>query len=191
MTGLEVAALGAAATGTAGAAGATAATAGLFGTGGAFSLGTTLGTLGTVGTILGGASTIMGGGEAEAAAKQQSAQLKANAIAEGATAQRQAINERQKARLLQSRVTALTAAGGGDTTDAGTQDILSDLENQGEYNALTALWNGDDRAAGLRSQANATMYEGKATKRSSYAKGAGTILSGGQSLYDKFGGAYA
>lgn len=136
------------------------------------------------GTVLSAVSSVQQGKAAETQAKYEAAQMERNAISEGASAQRAAIEQRRSARLAQSRVQALA---GGSGMDAGVVDIMEDLEGEGEYRAMTALYEGKNRAAGLGSQAAATRYSGKQAKTAGMIRGAGSLLSSGSSLYEKYG----
>ncbi len=109
----------------------------------------------------GAAAGIIGGLMDKAAADHTAAQLLDNAGAANAAGQRASIEQRRQKRLIQSRAQAVSAAGGGDTTDISTQDALADIEREGEFRALTALFEGRERAAGLRNQAKATKFQGK------------------------------
>jgi hypothetical protein len=113
-----------------------------------------------------------------------------------ATAQRVAIQERRKANLLQSTAIARAAASGGSATDPTVTNLVSGIAGQGEYNALTALFNGEEKARGLENQADLTRYEGEQAAYAGRQKakatlfsGFGTILGskGAASLYDKYG----
>ncbi|MER2514533.1 MAG: hypothetical protein ABTQ25_19325 [Nitrosomonas ureae] len=110
---------------------------------------------------------------------------------ERASSQRAAIEDRRKGRLAQSRATALAAAGGGTVGDVS--GIIGDLGAESEYSALTSLFEGDDRAQQLESQANLDMYDGESAYRAAkYSakttkmKGYGDLIIGGSSLYQKY-----
>jgi len=137
-------------------------------------------------TILSVVGQIQAGNAADTAAKYEAAQLKQRALAQEATAQRAAIETTKKADYIQSRAIALAAAGGGDTTDVGTQNVLSDIKNEGEYRALTDLYEGRDAAASSRAQAEASLFEGKYAKQSSRYKAGGTILGSAKSFSSMF-----
>ena len=113
-----------------------------------------------------------------------------------ATSQRQAIQERKKADLVQSAALARAAASGGGASDPSVVNILSDIEGKGEYNAMTALFNGEERARGLETDASLKRFEGDQALTGAGMKadatlmsGFGTILgsSGTNSLYSKYG----
>lgn len=131
-------------------------------------------------------------GNAEAAQYQQ------QAGAERATAQRQAIEERRAARLAESRAIAVAAASGGGASDPSVTKIIGDLAADGEYNALSALYTGEESARGLESAAAGAQYEGRnvasayRTRASGYRSAArntaiGTALDGLSTFYDKYG----
>lgn len=107
----------------------------------------------------------------------QARQLKKQAIAAEASAVQTAKFERKKAAHLQSRVTALAAASGSSVNSVDVQNALSDIDEQGEYNALAALYSGKTAAGSKRYQADVAIAEGKQAKSGAYASSAGTILN--------------
>lgn len=110
------------------------------------------------------------------AAGFQSRQMEQQAGQDRATAQRVAITQRHQAKLAQSRATTLTAAGGGSMLDPSVVNIMGDIQGQGEYNALAALFSGEERARGQELQASATRITGK------QAQIAGNINAGSEML---------
>lgn len=132
---------------------------------------------------------------------------------ERATAQRQAIEQQRQKRLTQSRAQAVAAASGGGALDPGVLDIMGGLEDQGNYNALVALYEGESSARNYENQAALTRWQGEQAMNAagveawgsrvqgSNARAAGkqamigsfidagsSALSGGTSLYSKYGG---
>lgn len=134
---------------------------------------------------IGTATTAFGqmaqGDAAEADAKFRAQQMRRKAIAEEASSQRDAIEERRKAMLLQSRATMLAAAG-GTGVDIGAMDIISKIQREGEFNALTALFEGEERAATLRTGAEVSEFQGEREKKASRIKAISTIFSGAGKL---------
>lgn len=147
----------------------------------------TMGGLGKVlslsGTILGGVGTVAGGAAANASAQYEAKQLEARATAERAAGQRDAMRERKQKELVISRAKAVGAASGGGVDLVG----LGKIEEEGEYNALTAMWEGEERARGAEDQAAATRWSGKQAKRASFINAGATILDGGASFMEKYG----
>jgi hypothetical protein len=153
-----------------------------------------------VGTLAAGAASAQQaryeGQAQQQVANFQAKQMQQRAGQERAVSQMQAVEERRKARLARSRAIAVAGASGGGT--GGTvQDILSDLSAEGELNAQTALYEGEETARGLETQARATRAEGKyasaagryAAKnisRASYLSAAGTTMQGAASFYSKY-----
>lgn len=110
-----------------------------------------------------------------------------------ASSQRKADQERLNATRAGSRVQAIAAANGG-ASDPSVLKIQSDIAGQGEYNALSALYTGEERARGLETEANLKRYEGDAAVAGAAMKsqaamysGFGTMMSSGGSLYSKYG----
>lgn len=154
-----------------------------------------------VGTLASGAqaaSAAKAEGKAnQALADYQAKQLEYKAGQERASSQQQAILERRRARLAGRRATAVAAASGGGATDPTVMDILGSLRGQGEYNAQSALYEGEESARGLEAQAAAAKasgqyssaagrYAAKNIKMASYMQAAGTLMSGAGSFYSKY-----
>lgn len=154
------------------------------------------------GSLLSAGGSIIGGKAAKRAANAQAddlmseaSQLRTQAADTRATSQRSAIQERRQARLLQSRGQAVAAASGAGADDASVVDQLAGIEGEGEYRALTALYEGDTAAKSMEDDADArtraaiaTRKAGKANAMASYLSAGGSILSAGSTIYDRFGG---
>lgn len=138
-------------------------------------------------TVVSAAGSIMSGNAANKAAKFEAAQMTQQAGQERAASQRQAIEQRRQAGLANSRVTAVAAASGAGATDASVLDIQGDNAATGEYNALSALYSGEEKARGLEMGAVAKRYEGANAAQAGKMQAVGTILSSGKSLYDIYG----
>lgn len=139
------------------------------------------------GTAMSVAGAIGQGNAARGAANYQAAQLQQQAGQERATSQRQAMEERRRARFAQSRLQALAAASGAGATDPTVIDLSGDIAAEGEYRALTALFGGEERARGLTMNAQARRYEGQQQRRAGVMNAASTIMGGGYSMLDRFG----
>ena len=128
--------------------------------------------------VVGAATTALGAiqqgqaqkaaGEAAANAANYRAQL-ANTEAqamdiragqERASAQRAALDERRRANLIGSRAKLLAAASGGAVDSPDIEGIMGAIGNEGEYRALTALYQGEERGRGLETGANITRAGG-------------------------------
>lgn len=139
-------------------------------------------------TAISAVGTIAQGNAARAAGNYQAAQLNQQAGQERAIAQRNAIEQRHKATLANSRALAVAAAGGGGASDPTVNNIMGDITGQGEYNALSALYTGEERARGMNMQADVARLEGKQARSASLLKAGTTILGAGSTLADRFGG---
>lgn len=111
--------------------------------------------------------------------------LEMNAKQERAYSQRKAIEERREARLVSSRAKAIA---GGNSQDPSVQKALVDIETEGELRALNRLYEGDEQARGMNSQAAAARRGGADAFKGAYTRASGTILEGASSMYDKYGG---
>jgi hypothetical protein len=160
-------------------------------------------------TVISTVGTIVSANDASAAARAegdsarrvgdwQAAQLRQQAGQERAASQRQAEQERRAGRLAVSRARAISAGSGGGATDPTVLKIYGDLAAEGETNAMTALWEGEEAAKGLEAQAAGAEYEGqsayeagkyasRAYRRAGYLSAAGNLLAGGSDFYTKYG----
>lgn len=131
--------------------------------------------------------SIAQGQDADAIAKYQAKQMRKVALRKEAESQRVAIEEAKAGRLLASRAKAIAGASGAGVDDPSVNKIITEIESQGEYNALVALYEGTMQARDLRMQADATREEGRAAKKASYLS---AIVDMGSSLYSSgaFGG---
>jgi len=139
-----------------------------------------------VGTAVTVMSVVKAGQAREAMADFDEEQLKSQGLHEKALADKQALEERRKAKLLESKAIARAVAGGAMATDPGVLDITTDIAEEGEYNALMALWEGEERAKGRRTQAAAARMEGKEIKRATKTKAISTAISGAGSAYSSW-----
>lgn len=104
-----------------------------------------------------------------------------------AASQRQMFDTQRKTALTQSTLQARAAADGGSATDTTALNLSQDIAGRGEYNALGDLFQGEDKAAGLRAQAEADRYSGAAARAGANASANATILGGIGSMAGKFG----
>lgn len=145
-----------------------------------------------LGTLASFSGQLTAGRAAEAAGKSQkqaldyqAGLLEQQAGQERATAQRRAYEERRKATLVGSRAQAVAAASGGGALDPTVLEITGDIAGEGEYNALTQMFTGEERALGLENEAALRRYEGdealragKIRKKQAKIAAIGTLLSG-------------
>lgn len=140
------------------------------------------------GTVLSGVGSYSQGAAAQKQANAEAAQLTAQASNQKAASQLQAMEDRRQARLLESRAQAVAAASGGGATDTSVVNAISGLEEQGELNALTTLFSGNQQSQQLLQQAASRRAEGSATKKAGGLRAFTSLLSAGGSLYDRYGG---
>lgn len=130
------------------------------------------------------------GAAAGEAAGYQAAQLEQRAQQTRASAQRDSLEQRRHAQLVGS---ALQARAGGGGLDPTVVDLASNVAGEGEYRALTALYQGEERARGDQMSADARRYEGGQARRAGSIGAVTSVFSSmgspaGQSLFQKFGG---
>lgn len=138
-------------------------------------------------TVLSAAGAIQQGEAARAIGESARVQYERQANESRAASQRASIEERRKARLAQSRLRALSAASGAGATDPTVVGLSQDIAGQGEYNALTRLYEGESRARGYETAGDIALYEGKAKQSAAGMSAISSIAEGGMSLYDRYG----
>ena len=160
--------------------------------------------LSAVSTLLGARNQAAAGDSAAEVARQnaeitrQQAAANANlrrieANEERALGQHRAAEERRQGRFVTSRAKAVGAASG----TAIDPIILGDLEHEIEIRALDAAYGGESAAASLEreadfieaggaAEAGAIRNTGLVRQQAGHSAAAGTLLSGGSSLFNKF-----
>lgn len=141
--------------------------------------------------------------QAADSADAQALQLQQEAGQQRAAGQRRAQEQRRQAAIAGSNVLART---GGGSTDASIMGLTGNIAGEGEYNALTNIYEAEESALGYEGQAGtakrqASMYrssgqaavargaaQGEAARRAGNLSSAATIFSTGSSLYGKYGG---
>lgn len=139
------------------------------------------------GTALGAYGKISGGYAQKGALDAGAAQLQQEAGQSVAAGIQGSIQDRRRATYVASNARAATAGGGFATT--GTTDVanVGAIRGEGEYRALTSLYQGQDRASELDARAAGMRNEGSNAVKAGWLSGASTVLSGGMSFYDKYG----
>jgi predicted lipid-binding transport protein (Tim44 family) len=144
-------------------------------------IGSNIGTVaGVAGTALSAVGTLAAGkaekNNQDYIAKQE--EQKANE--ERAAAQREATQNRREAAFANSRAQALAASsGGGAGADAPTiVKLMSDTTGQGELNAATTMYGGQQRAAGLVDSAKGRRASGRASYLGSQLGAFGQVAGG-------------
>lgn len=129
------------------------------------------------------------GGYAQKGALDSSAsQLEQEAGQSVASGIQGAIQDRRRATYVASNARAATAAGGLATTGTSAIANVGEIRGQGEYNALTSLYQGYDRASELNFRAAGERRAGSNAVTAGWISGASSVLSGGgTSFYDKYG----
>ena len=135
--------------------------------------------------------------ELRAAAGRRTAEaLEQEAGQERARSQRDAFDEARQGRLVASRARAVSAASGA----ALDPSIFGDIDLEAETRVFERLAEGEDVGRGLefrgalaRAGAEGDVFAGQIAKKSgqaaaqrSYLSAAGSLLSGGTSIYDRY-----
>lgn len=129
------------------------------------------------GTLLDAGGTILGSRSQAKDLKRQANQFDDMAGNTRASSQRAAREERRQARLAASRGLAVAAASGGGASDPTVVNMMADLEGEGEYRALSAMYEGETQARQYEAEAKARRKEAKNVKRAGLLKAGSTILS--------------
>lgn len=143
--------------------------------------------LAVAGSALSAGSTILGANSEAKQLRSEAEQIDIQAGKERASSQRASIEERRQAAKVSSRALALAAASGAGASDPSVINNIAEIEGEGEYRALTALYNGEETARGQEFEADNRRKEAKNVKKAALVKAAGTILSTGSSLFGKYG----
>lgn len=134
-------------------------------------------------------------GESERRALQfQAAQLEQNAGQAIAASQRRSAEERRRAALVASRALAVAAAGGGSASDTTVQNIIANLDGEGAYRSMVALYEGEEKSRQLMLAAAGKRYEGDLAAKGGTQKGIayglagfGSAASSAASFFAKYG----
>ena len=138
-------------------------------------------------TILSALGSYQQGQQQAGALKVRAAQEDLLAGQSFAASQRRAYQATREANLVSSAVTARAAASGGGATDTTVQNIQARVQGQGEYNALSALYEGREAQAGLQTQAAMDRAVAGSVAKAGLMRAGATILTGGNDLASKYG----
>ncbi len=142
---------------------------------------------GIAGTVLSAGGSIFSGRAAKRSADDEADQLHRRAGARRAEAQAGAREERRVNRYAKSRAQAVAAASGASLADPTFVNYMGDLDAEGEYGALSRLYEGYEEAAGYEDAATARRREGRAARTAGYARGLTSALIGVETLKSKYG----
>lgn len=104
--------------------------------------------------------------------------LKQSGDAAYARGTREAAEIRRQGDMMQSDAAASMAAGGGVTDDAGAIETMGDIHQVANYNAMTALFEGEERRRTDYYEGEAAKWEGRQAKKLSRLSMGATALSG-------------
>lgn len=141
-----------------------------------------------------GEQSIIAGQRRKVASQFEAEQYLINAGQTVASSQLQAAEARRQAGLVESRILAVAAAGGGGASDPTIINLISKTSARGAYNSAVALYQGEDQARSMRMAAAAKNYEGQMAEEAGYMKAQGyrtasttALLKGAGSLFNKYG----
>lgn len=131
-----------------------------------------------VGTLLSAQSASRAGKAQQRANEYEARQLETNAGQQQAAAQRAAAERERQAVLMMSRAQAVAAASGAGALDPTVLKIISGIAEEGALASATELYDGDERARGMRDQAAASRFEGKMFRRAGRTRALTTLFTG-------------
>ncbi len=141
----------------------------------------------TVASVAGGAikasNTLQAARARQQALDHQAEQARQKAGQERATSQREAFEQRRKARILESKALALAAASGAGAGDPTVENILGDIGAEGEFRALSELFVGEERARGLETRADLLNFEGRSGRSASRGTAFSQVFAGATSAF--------
>lgn len=126
------------------------------------------------------AGTVLSVASSERGASSDARQLRRLAGQDRATSQRAANEERRRARLLESRARAVAAKSGAGVSDPTVINLMADLSAEGEYRALTRMYEGETGAQSLETYATQR-------KRATRGQSIATVLSSASTFASKYG----
>ena len=131
-----------------------------------------------ISAVIGAAGSVASGIAAKNQADFEAKQQEMAGNEAFASSQRDAEEKRKEAWLVQSRQQALAASSGAGATDPTIVQLMEDTAGQGEYNAQTAQYVGENRKRGLFDSAMGTRMTGQANMFGSFLSGASQLASG-------------
>lgn len=139
--------------------------------------------LAMAGSTVSAVGTLASGAAANSSAEYQAQQYRQEATQAIAAGQRDAFGqEREKNKLIGAQIAAGAASGPGGISDTSTLGLIGETEQQGLYRQMAAMYAGEERARGLRNQAQASIAEGKNAQMASYLNAGGTLLQGASKM---------
>ncbi len=142
-------------------------------------------TLGLLGTGLGAVGSIYSGQQAQAGAGFKARQLKARGDEERAIGQRRAMQAQREKDLALSRVRAVSAASGGGVDDDSITNLMAGTEQQGNYNAMVELYQGNSARNKAYAGAAIRRQQGSSALAGSLLRAGAGAGSGLYSIYRK------
>ena len=146
--------------------------------------------MGTIGALKGGDAAKKQGKIDRAAAYEAGNQHMQNSVEALGDANRKAYEIRRQGKVMESDNVAAMVAAGGSANDAGAIEHLSKIHQANEYDALGAVFEGDQRAADHRKKARAAFYSGdvkyqtgKDLKKASRMEALTTAVGGAKKVY--------
>ena len=129
------------------------------------------------------AGMIQAGNTAAKAGTIKQRQLERSADASKARATRESAEIQRQGDLIKSDASAAMAASGGVTDDPGAIEQMTKIQQVVDYNALSAIYEGDVEAQQKRYAGKVARWEGKTAKQAKRLEAISTALSDASSAY--------
>jgi hypothetical protein len=123
----------------------------------------------------------------EAVARNNAIALQQKANEEAAIGQRAAATESRKSDLVQSRARSLGAASGTAVASPSQLNIEAGIAGQGDYNALSALYEGMSRSRASEHQADLELFKADRISDAAGTQQMASLFSGANNLMRGFG----
>lgn len=139
-------------------------------------------------SVLQAGGTLLGMQASSRAAKIEQMQYRQQADATRAMASMNAAESLRQSQLAESRAIAIAAASGGGVSDVNVVNAIADLKAKGEFDAMSALYEGETQARSLDLRRKVTGWQSKISRTESLLSagsqlGSGAISSG---MFDKY-----
>jgi hypothetical protein len=142
------------------------------------SLGTLASVAGLGGTILSAKSQMDQADYQEQLGRVQNQALQQKANQDAASAERTQEQTNRQTQFTLSRDQAISAASGGSATDPSVLNVEGQVAQQGDYNALAALYAGQSKAAADQYQGSIDLFQGNRAGAAGPFNAGATLLSG-------------
>jgi len=134
--------------------------------------------LAVIGTIISAAGSVIGGIAQSNQLEYQAEVEEMRANEARAVSQREAENKNRETKYVQSRQRALAAASGGGAEDPTVTKLMQDVAAEGDYQARTALYEGETKGRFLEAQAKLDRMQARQAMFAGFIDAGSSVISG-------------